>query len=49
MTDTTKVTAKGKPITMADLHVGDTVSVTYTKNGDNWDASRVIVTKTAKM
>jgi len=49
VTDTTKITAKGKAITMADLHVGDTVSVTYTKNGDKWDATRVIVTKAAKM
>jgi hypothetical protein len=49
VTDATKLTAKGKAITMADLHVGDTVSVTYTKNGDKWDATRVIVTKAAKM
>jgi sRNA-binding protein len=49
VTDTTKLTAKGKAITMADLHVGDTVSVTYTKNGANWDATRVVVTKAAKM
>jgi len=49
VTDTTKITAKGKAITMADLHVGDTVSVTYTKNGANWDATRVVVTKAAKM
>ena len=49
VTDTTKITAKGKVITMADLHVGDTVSVTYTKNGANWDATRVVVTKAAKM
>jgi hypothetical protein len=49
VTDATKFTAKGKAITMADLHVGDTVSVTYTKNGANWDATRVVVTKAAKM
>jgi hypothetical protein len=49
VTDATKLTAKGKAITMADLHVGDTVSVTYTKNGANWDATRVVVTKAAKM
>ena len=49
LTDATKVTAHGKKMMMADLHVGDTVSLSYTKNGDVMDATRVIVTKAAKM
>lgn len=49
LTDATKIMEHGKKVTMADLHVGDTVSLSYTKNGDAMDASRVIVTKAAKM
>jgi hypothetical protein len=49
LTDATKITAHGKKMTMADLHVGDTVSLSYTKNGDAMDATRVVVTKAAKM
>lgn len=47
--DTTKMTSKGKAITCADVHVGDTVSVTYTKDGATMNASKVTVTKAAKM
>lgn len=47
--DATKITAKGKAITINDLHVGDTVSVTYTKDGTTMNASRITVTKAAKM
>jgi hypothetical protein len=49
VTDTTKIMAKGKAITMADLHVGDKVSVTYTKDGAANNATRITVTKAAKM
>ena len=49
LTDATKITAHGKKVMMADLHVGDTVSLSYTKSGEAMDATRVIVTKAAKM
>jgi sRNA-binding protein len=45
--DDTKFMAKGKAITMGDLHVGDTVAVTYWKDG--MKASKVTVTHAAKM
>jgi hypothetical protein len=45
--DDTKYMAKGKAITMGDLHVGDTVAVTYWKDG--MKASKVTVTHAAKM
>jgi hypothetical protein len=46
-TDDTKFMAKGKAITMADLHMGDTVVVTYAKDG--MKASKVTRTHEAKM
>jgi hypothetical protein len=45
--DDTKFMAKGKAITMGDLHVGDTVVVTYWKDG--MKASKVTRTHEAKM
>jgi hypothetical protein len=45
--DDTKFMAKGKAITMGDLHVGDTVVVTYAKDG--MKASKVTRTHEAKM
>ncbi len=45
--DDTKFMAKGKAITMGDLHVGDTVAVTYWKDG--MKASKVTRTHAAKM
>jgi hypothetical protein len=48
-TDTTKYMAHGKKSMMSDLKVGDTVSVSYTKDGDTMTATRVTVTKAAKM
>ena len=45
--DDTKFMAKDKAITMADLHVGDTVVVTYAKDG--MKASKVTRTHEAKM
>jgi hypothetical protein len=48
-TDTTKYMAHGKKTMMSDLKVGDTVSVSYTKDGDTMTATRVTVTKAAKM
>jgi sRNA-binding protein len=47
VTDDTKYMAKGKSIMMSDLHVGDTVSVSYTKDG--MKATKITVTKAAKM
>src|SRR5436305_2368536 len=47
-TDTTKYMAHGKKATMSDVKVGDTVSVTYTKDGDTMTATKVTVTKAAK-
>ena len=49
MTDTTKVMAHGKKMMMSDLKVGDMVSVSYTKDGDTMNATRVTVTKSGKM
>jgi hypothetical protein len=49
LTDATKITSHGKTMMMTDLHVGDTVSLSYTKNGAAMDATRVVVTKAAKM
>jgi non-ribosomal peptide synthetase component F len=43
VSDSTKITDGGKAITMGDLKVGDTIYVTYTKNGDKNDASRITV------
>jgi hypothetical protein len=48
-TDSTKYTAHGKKSMMSDLKVGDTVSVSYTKDGDTMTATKVTVTKAAKM
>lgn len=41
--DTTKITDGGKAITLGDLKVGDTIYVTYAKNGDKNDASKITV------
>ena len=46
-TDTTKYMAHGKKAMMSDVKVGDTVSVSYTKDGDTMTATRVTVTKAA--
>jgi hypothetical protein len=43
VSDSTKITDGGKAITMGDLKVGDTIYVTYTKNGDKNDASKITV------
>jgi sRNA-binding protein len=43
--DDTKYTVKGKAATMSDVHVGDTVTVTYWKDG--MKATKVNVTKAA--
>jgi hypothetical protein len=47
--DATKYMAHGKKAMMTDVKVGDTVSVSYTKDGDTMTATRVTVTKAAKM
>ena len=44
ITDDTKFVAKGKAITLGDLHVGDTVTVTYSK--EDMKASKVSDTRT---
>jgi hypothetical protein len=49
VTDTTKYMAHGKKAMMTDVKVGDTVSVSYTKDGDTMTATKVTVTKAAKM
>jgi sugar lactone lactonase YvrE len=49
LTDATKITSHGKTMMMTDLHVGDTVSLSYAKTGDAMNATRVVVTKAAKM
>jgi hypothetical protein len=43
VSDTTKITDGGKAIMMSDLKVGDTIYVTYMKNGDKMDASKITV------
>ncbi len=43
VSDSTKITDAGKAITLGDLKVGDTIYVTYTKNGDKYDASKITV------
>jgi hypothetical protein len=40
---TTKITEKGKTITLAEVKVGDSASVWYTKDGDKMNASKIIV------
>jgi hypothetical protein len=40
---TTKITEKGKTVTLADVKVGDSASVWYTKDGDKMNASKIIV------
>lgn len=47
-TDATKVTDSGKAIKFGDLKVGDTIYVTYTKNGDKNDASKITVSHPKK-
>jgi hypothetical protein len=39
----TKITQNGKPITLADVKVGDSVQVWYTANAGKNEASKVIV------
>ncbi|HEY0555264.1 MAG TPA: DUF5666 domain-containing protein [Thermoanaerobaculia bacterium] len=41
--DTTKISDKGAAIKFEDLKVGDNVYVSYTKNGDKNDASKITV------
>ena len=41
--DTTKISDKGKAIKFDDLKVGDNVYVSYTKNADKNDASKITV------
>ena len=41
--ENTKVTSKGKSITLADIKVGDTVRVLYTKEGDKLFAVKISV------
>jgi hypothetical protein len=51
VTPNTKITSKGKTITLADIKVGDMVNVWYSKNTDKNDATKITVTgatKTAK-
>ena len=51
VTPTTKITRKGKTITLADVKVGDMINVWYTKNTGTNDATKITVsgaTKTAK-
>jgi hypothetical protein len=51
VTPNTKITSKGKTITLAEIKVGDTVNVWYAKNTDKNDATKITVsgaTKTAK-
>jgi hypothetical protein len=51
VTSNTKITSKGKTITLADVKVGDMVNVWYSKNTDKNDATKITVTgatKTAK-
>jgi hypothetical protein len=43
VSDSTKITDGGKAITMGDLKVGDMIYVTYMKNGDKMDASKITV------
>ena len=40
---TTKITEKGKTITLADVKVGDSASVWYTKDGATMNATKIIV------
>lgn len=51
VTPSTKITSKGKAVTLADVKVGDMVNVWYTKNTGTNDATKITVsgaTKTAK-
>jgi hypothetical protein len=43
VSDSTKITDGGKAIMMSDLKVGDMIYVTYMKNGDKNDASKITV------
>jgi sugar lactone lactonase YvrE len=48
VTNATKIASKGKTIAVSDIKVGDTVSITYIKDGGKLVASRITITNVAK-